>query len=299
MNKPVLVFGDVSLDTNVNVYNLPAGADGIDVSYVTHGIMDHAGGSAANVALALNTLGVEVKLVGVLGKDLIGEIVRRRMPQLGIDPGYLFSDWLETGRSVNLVDPSGKRYILHDAKEAMDYKMPVQNYRHLLEPGAFAHFSVVNWTRFVIKEAKKRGVITCSDLHTGFDMEGYHKDYIENSVILFYSAQGLSDWKEAGLTLQSRGPEIVICMRAEEGCGVFRQGEFREYPACDFTDRIVDTVGAGDAMVGAYLACASRGMDFEDSLHRAQISGLFACTSRGTESCYINKAVLDEITARR
>jgi len=95
------------------------------------------------------------------------------------------------------------------------------------------------------------------------------------------------------------GPETVICMMAEKGCALFEKGGYIHYPPQKYTDNIVDSVGAGDAMVGAYLACRFRNIDREESIKRSQISGLYACTSQGTESCYIDQETLEEIVNRR
>jgi len=150
-----------------------------------------------------------------------------------------------------------------------------------------------------MKEAYRRGLITCADLHTGFDINGYHKDYIENAHILFYSSQGLPNWKEMGVKIQSMGPGTVICMMGEEGCAVFENDGLTHYPAACFTSNIVDSVGAGDAMVGAYLSALSRDLSMEKRIRMAQISGLYACTSEGSEDCYINYDTMEEIAFRR
>jgi sugar/nucleoside kinase (ribokinase family) len=228
-----------------------------------------------------------------------GRYISGYLDGIGFESGRLFTDWQHTARSVNLVDPSGSRYILHDSKKAMDYVMPKSYYEDLLSHDSIVHCSVVNWTRHIIKEAKRRGIVTCTDLHTGFDINGYHRDFIENADILFFSSQNLTDWKEMGHRLLSMGPGIVICMRGEHGCAVFRKHFYREFPAEKFTGDIVDSVGAGDAMTGAYLACFSKGMNLEDCIVRAQVSGLYACTVKGSDSCYIDLNILEEVVNRR
>ena len=95
------------------------------------------------------------------------------------------------------------------------------------------------------------------------------------------------------------GARIVICMRGEEGCAVFKNDFYNEYPAESFTDKIVDSVGAGDAMTGSFLACFSRGMNLEDCILRAQVSGLYACTVKGSDSCYMDLEMMEEVVNRR
>ncbi len=299
MRQPVLVVGGISFDTQIHVYKLPVGNDGIDVSYVTHRISDHVGGSAMNVAYALKKMEMEVIPISVLGKDFLGIHIKETLKEMGFDTSRLLQHWEKNSRSVNMVAPDMKRYILLDAKDAMEYVMPPENYVDLLIPGRVAHFCVVNWARHVIREAKNRGLITSTDLHTGFDINGYHKDFIENATILFFSAEGLPNWKEMGFKLLSMGPERVICMMGAGGCSLFENGEFHLYPASSFTDEIVDPMGAGDAAAGGYLAAMLQDHPVNECIKRAQISGLYACTTTGTESCYINRKILDEISFRR
>jgi len=133
MQKLILVIGGISLDTNVKVYGLPVGSDGIDVSYVTNRVLDHIGGSAMNVAFSLQKLGSEIQLVSVLGRDFMGRFIKERLEELAFDTGRLILEWEKNSRSVNLVEPGGKRYILHDSRDAMTYTMPPKNYRDLLQ----------------------------------------------------------------------------------------------------------------------------------------------------------------------
>jgi len=298
MSSRVVVFGDVSLDTNVHVYELPLGGYG-DVSYVTNRVQDLTGGSAMNVAFALWKLGVDVHIVSVIGNDYGGRFIAGNLEDMGFFSRWLYADWQHTARSVNLVDPSGARYILHDSKNAMEYEMPVQYYEDLLAAGTIVHCSVVNWTRHILKYAKKKGLVTCTDLHTNFDLDGYHKDFAENADIVFFSSQDLPGWKETGFRILDMGAGIVICMRGERGCAVFKKDFYNEYPAESFTDKIVDSVGAGDAMTGSFLACFSRGMNLEDCILRAQVSGLYACTVKGSDSCYMDLVMLEEVVNRR
>ncbi|MCE1246141.1 MAG: carbohydrate kinase family protein [Firmicutes bacterium] len=298
MSSKVVVFGDVSLDTNVKVYELPVGRHG-DVSYVTNGVNDHVGGSAMNVAFALRKMGVDVHFVSVTGNDFAGRFISDHLDGIGFEPKRLFTDWENTARSVNLVSPDGTRYILHDSKQAMNYEMPISYYEDLLTHGTIVHCSVVNWTRHILKEAKRRGLVTCTDLHTGFDINGYHRDFVENADIVFFSAQNLPHWQEMGHRLLTMGPGMAICTRGAQGCAVFRRKFYKEFPAENFTTDIVDSVGAGDAMAGVYLGCFSKGMNLDECITRAQISGLYACTVSGSDSCYMDIEMLEEVVNRK
>ena len=73
----------------------------------------HTGGSVANTGLALKKLGVDVKLLGKVGDDELGSIVRRIAAEHGAG-GLLVDKDCRTSYSVVLAIPGLDRIFLHD-----------------------------------------------------------------------------------------------------------------------------------------------------------------------------------------
>ena len=73
----------------------------------------HTGGSVANTGLALKKLGVDVKLLGKVGDDELGSIVRRIAGEHGAG-GLLVDKESTTSYSVVLALPGLDRIFLHD-----------------------------------------------------------------------------------------------------------------------------------------------------------------------------------------
>ncbi len=108
----VLVLGGVGVDTIVHVPELevPPG-DGMYVPPV-HDYVAHSGNG---VALGFHGLGLRTKFLDFLGEDSLGDLVRARYAEAGLDFGYLPAV-NGTPRSVNLVDSRGRRFSFFDGR---------------------------------------------------------------------------------------------------------------------------------------------------------------------------------------
>lgn len=146
MSAPrVIVVGDVLYDMVARVEGpLPLGAD----SFVR--IRDAPGGSAANAAAWLASLGVEVHLVGRVGGDPIGEHLEAGLREAGVRVHLTRDPSLPTGRVFVLVDGSGERTMITDrgAGEALGPKD--------LPPGLFAPGSHLHLTGYLFSGGCRR-----------------------------------------------------------------------------------------------------------------------------------------------
>ena len=72
------------------------------------------GGSAANTGLAMLRLGAAVRLIGKIGRDDFGKLVRRRVREAGADDRYLIeTEESGTGYTVVIAAPGNDRLFLH------------------------------------------------------------------------------------------------------------------------------------------------------------------------------------------
>jgi 2-dehydro-3-deoxygluconokinase len=75
------------------------------------------------------------------------------------------------------------------------------------------------------------------------------------------------------------GPSQVIIKLGAEGCVALADG--RTYHQGAIPIRVLDTVGAGDAFVGGYLAELLNGESMEQRLLTAVKTGAYACLNSG------------------
>ena len=74
----------------------------------------HTGGSAANTGLALKLLGADVHILGKVGADDFGRIVRTILESHGVTEGLITDESSATSYSVVLAIPGIDRIFLHD-----------------------------------------------------------------------------------------------------------------------------------------------------------------------------------------
>lgn len=118
MKKKVVVAGHICLDIT------PVFADR-KISHVTDilqpgtltqvGAADtHTGGAVANTGLAMKKLGADVSLMGKIGKDAFGDIVKNILEEHDAGDGLIISEEESTSYTVVLAMPGIDRIFLHN-----------------------------------------------------------------------------------------------------------------------------------------------------------------------------------------
>lgn len=74
----------------------------------------HTGGAVANTGLAMKLLGADVSLMGKVGDDAFGEMVRAILRRYGAEDGLIAAPGEATSYSVVLAVPGVDRIFLHD-----------------------------------------------------------------------------------------------------------------------------------------------------------------------------------------
>lgn len=73
----------------------------------------HTGGAVANTGLAMKLLGNDVTLMGKIGNDAFGSIVKNTLRKYGAEEGMICDDTVSTSYSVVLAIPGIDRIFLH------------------------------------------------------------------------------------------------------------------------------------------------------------------------------------------
>lgn len=116
--KKIMVAGHLCVDITPV---FPEGKSGRLLDYLIPGKlihMDpaavHTGGVVANTGLALKKLGADVRLVGKVGKDAFGDLVRGIMRNHDADQDVLVDEKVSTSYTIVLAPPGVDRIFLHD-----------------------------------------------------------------------------------------------------------------------------------------------------------------------------------------
>jgi sugar/nucleoside kinase (ribokinase family) len=285
--RPILVIGDVMTDVIVRPEGpLARGSDR------RASITFQPGGSAANQAAWLASFGVSVEFVARVGfTDVESETAR--LKAIGVTPHLVGDLKRETGRLIALIDTDGERSFLTDrgANEALEARdIPDA----LIEKAALIHLSGYSFfapsPRAAVLDAMRRAgekPISVDPASAEFLREvGADKflAWTKGALILFPNEE------EAAILAGSGDPEtqcaqlaahypLVVVKRGAAGCEAAEGA--RRWRVKAPKVEAVDTTGAGDAFVAAFLAARLNGADMRPALERAVAAGAAASTIVG------------------
>jgi sugar/nucleoside kinase (ribokinase family) len=278
----ILVIGDVMNDVIVRPEGpLARGSDRLA------SIMVRPGGSAANQAAWLASFGVSVDFVARVGTADV-ESETARFTAIGVAPYLVGDPHRETGRLVALIDADGERSFLTDrgANEALEVgDIPDV----LIESAALIHLSGYSFfgpsPRAAVLDVMRRAgdkSISVDPASAEFLRELGAEEFLawtQGAAILFPN-EG-----EAAILAGSDDPEtqcgrlavhypLVVIKRGAAGCEA-AAGEKRW--RCNAPKiEAIDTTGAGDAFVAAFLSHRLSGADIQPALERAVAAGAAA-----------------------
>jgi sugar/nucleoside kinase (ribokinase family) len=278
----ILVIGDVMNDVIVRPEGpLARGSDR------RASIIVRPGGSAANQAAWLASFGVSVDFVARVGAADV-ESETARFTAIGVAPYLVGDPHRETGRLVALIDADGERSFLTDrgANEALEVgDIPDV----LIESAALIHLSGYSFfgpsPRAAVLDVMRRAgdkSISVDPASAEFLRELGAEEFLawtRGAAILFPNEE------EAAILAGSDDPEtqcarlaahypLVVVKRGAAGCEA-AAGEKRW--RCNAPKiEAIDTTGAGDAFVAAFLSHRRSGADIQPALERAAAAGAAA-----------------------
>lgn len=290
----ILVIGGTGIDTIVRVPSLTLPAvDSIQVGP----IHDYVGHTGNGVALGCHALGLKTKFIDFIGDDPQAALILQRYRDTGLDFSYLVHE-SGTRRAVNLVDPQGRRLSLYDRRHPDDLRMARDFYLPFLQSARHAHFSIMNWVRELYDDALALGVTVSTDLHNWDGINPYHRDFALRSDLVFFSKAALDGRHEQvmrDVLLHGRAMAVIV-MAGEEGSHLLTRDDplVRHFGCAGLNRPIVDSNGAGDSFVAAFLSAYFDGESFDACMRSGAIGGEFACGCHGTHEEFISRELLEQ-----
>jgi ribokinase len=255
--RTITVIGSVNIDLVVRSDRLPAPGETV----LGREFRVVPGGKGANQAVAAARLGGKVRFVGCVGDDEYGRIARENLARHHIDIRSLKTVRDHTGVALIMIDDQGRNLISvapgANARVATRRRCDIA-LTQLETPYARPNAKFVILNPAPAKEVSLRGV-----------------DVVIPNQIEAEQLTGTRDPARAARKLRRLGARHVIITLGERGV---YDGEYR--PA--FRVKPVDTVGAGDAFVGAYAAAVAE--EHVDAVAFAQAAAALKCTRPGAQN---------------
>ncbi len=262
------MVGSVNLDIVATAPRLPRPGE-----TVTDAVLGtHPGGKGANQALAARRMGAEVRMVGRVGADANAAQALRLLRDGGVDlEGITIDEHEATGVALIVVDAAGENQIVvaPGANRAIT--------REHVSIGE--HDAVICQLEIpievVVEAARHAGGLFCLN---AAPVRGVPDELLEITDLLVVNE---IEAEQLGSRIHS-GDALVAVTLGAAGARLHRRGAEIAHmmpPAVG----VVDTVGAGDAFVGAMVASLTAGHDEVESLRRAVVAGALATTVRGAQ----------------
>lgn len=260
----LIVSGNIVVDLIVRPVDAVRWGASVWVESMTRSI----GGNGANTAYAAAKHGARVRLLGAAGTDDAGDWVLDQLRAAGVDASGVARVAGPTASTVALVRSDGERCFLH---------LPGASLEALAEPlrfvdGAHYHlaapFAVPKQRGHLAESlAAARAAGMSTSLDTQWDSRGEWMSTLGPALplidLLFANeeeARQLTGTDGAAEAARRFGVRTLVLKQGAGGCAVIGDGvDFRD-PAEDVT--AIDTTGAGDVFVGAFLAEWLRSRDY-------------------------------------
>lgn len=260
------------------------------------------GGAESNVAIALNRLGTPVTWLGRVGRDSLGDLIRRELAAEGVNVVVIVDDDAPTGLMIKERRlASATRVWYYRTGSAGSRLTPSDIPADIIRQARVLHVtgitpalseSAARATHDAMLIAREAGVLVSFDLNYRSKLwdaaaaRRTYRDLIALADIVFAGedeaaiAVGATDSvAETARLLGDLGPSEVIMKLGENGC--FARVDEVTYEQAAFTVTVEDTVGAGDGFVAGYLSELHRGSPVAMRLLTAVSVGAFACTVAG------------------
>jgi ribokinase len=249
------------------------------------------GGVALNPAVTIAKLGgVPVGIIGYIGQDLVGQLIRTELTDLGVDITQLNLDETQaSGICIVCVHPDGERSFLIGAGANANLNTRPLRIKGL-SAGDFFHLggvAALTQLQDNLEQVRRQRVNISLDL--SFDSSGQMWSRVAPLLpavnICMANADearqltGTTDPTGAVQKISTAGPDTVVIKLGRDGAYISAPSWQGHVEA--FTVEAIDTTGAGDSFAGAFLFGLTRDWAVEQIATFANAVGALCTTQAG------------------
>ncbi len=291
MTSSIVVVGSLNMDLVMRMPRAPNGGETVP----GHDFAMLAGGKGANQAVACARMGANVIMVGRVGIDPNGDVLKAGLAADGVDAREVkglasthtgvASIWVEDDGQNRIVLAPGANGLLDAAGVARAHAMidmaamlivqlevPLAAVEAAVDRAFAAHVPVL------LNPAPAAPLP--DSLWAKVDML-----VLNESEATAYAGMDVVDPNsaaEAGALLRARGPDRVLVTLGAQGVVVVDGAGARHTPAKKV--KAVDTTAAGDTFIGALAAALCEGQSLDDAVALGQAASALCVTRRGAQT---------------
>ncbi len=297
----ILVLGSLNMDLIVRTPRLPAPGETILGTTFTTA----PGGKGANQAVAAAKLGAPVKMLGRVGADDFGKVLRSNLSAVGVDTQYLVTDTeAATGIASIWVDDKGQNSIIvapgaNGRVGRADVDAAAVAFRNARVIVAQLEIPL-DAVQYAFQLARKHNQLTILNPAPAQPLSRKILELVdvvipnetEAAQLTGMQVQDFESAQNAANVLKQMGARRVLITLGAQGA-VILDDDTPAQAIAPFPVQVVDTTAAGDAFVGALAAALARDKDWNTSLREASAAGALAATKLGAQPSLPTRAELD------
>jgi ribokinase len=297
----ILVLGSLNMDLIVRTPRLPAPGETILGTTFTTA----PGGKGANQAVAAAKLGAPVKMLGRVGADDFGQVLRSNLSAVGVDTQYLVTDTeAATGIASIWVDDKGQNSIIvapgaNGRVGRADVDAAAVAFRNARVIVAQLEIPL-DAVQYAFQLARKHNQLTILNPAPAQPLSRKILELVdvvipnetEAAQLTGMQVQDFESAQNAANVLKQMGARRVLITLGAQGA-VILDDDTPAQAIAPFPVQVVDTTAAGDAFVGALAAALARDKDWNTSLREASAAGALAATKLGAQPSLPTRAELD------
>lgn len=271
----IINFGSLNIDHVYRVAHMPAPGETLAVKSYKRFL----GGKGANQSIAIAKSGGDVRHVGAIGKDdrWSSDALRRA----GVSPDHLAEVDAPTGHAVIMVNDDGENQILTHggANQHLTHEQVVHE---LNEGGGEGNWVLLqnetNLAFDIVREARDRGFKIAYSAAPFVASDALPVlEFVDLVAVNQIEAQALA--QAGGREAVEQGRLAMLVTKGRDGAVYHSSGRVHAQSAFDV--RPVDTTGAGDTFLGAFLARFTMDGDVKGALRYAAAASAIQITRPG------------------
>ena len=270
------------------------------------------GGKGANQAVACSRLGARTAMVGRVGDDEFGRILRAGLAAEAVDTRCVRTDpAAATGVALILLEPSGdNRIIVVGGANLRVAEQDAADASALLRSADAVLMQLeipLDTVKAVAEAARELGVLSVLDagaatpaaVEAGLPglVDIVSPNETEAEVLTGIAVRDLEDARRAAVHLRDLGARHVVVKMGESGAFWSSAEGDQAFPA--FPVSAVDSTAAGDAFTAALAVGLAGGLAMPEAIQRANAAGAIACLTLGAQPSMPTAAAVDDFLHRQ
>lgn len=277
------VVGSVNLDVVATTEHLPQAGETVGGAVIDR----HPGGKGANQALAARRMGAEVSLIARVGRDTEADQALSLVREAGVDLSRSWRDLRQpTGIALITVDRHGENQIV--VAPGANASLAPSDVKVEDLPAVIVQFEIPLDT--VDEAARQATGLFCVNAAPARPLG---ETILRRADVIIVNEVERTELQHE----LERFEGLVVVTLGRKGATAYRRGRQVATGTPPRVDAI-DTVGAGDAFVGAFVVSLLEERSVQEALSRACAAGALATTVRGAQPSLPEAARVDAIAQR-